>query len=320
MPKPSRKTENEEPNAPNKRSAKNTGIVEHTASDERAVTVEKTGDVALDAVLTEAGAGATNTEMDVEAPEATEVYAAEIEAESEKVGAQAHVEVPLEPVPDLGEPADEKPETPVHKHHNQASKKDPHGKKYRAAIKDLDLKSLYSKEEAIELAKKTSYTSFDGSVEVHIKLSVQNQRGVITLPSGTGRERTIAAATSENIDDMVKAIEAGKLDFDILLATPDVMAKLAKVARILGPKGLMPNPKSGTVTADIDGAKKEFNSGRIEYKQDKGGVIHRAIGKVSFDSAKLVLNLDTLLAALPAPKIESITLSATMGPGIKVAL
>ncbi len=193
-------------------------------------------------------------------------------------------------------------------------------KKYLAAVKDLDLKATYPVDEALELVKKTSYTKFDGTVEAHIAVAAENQRGIITLPAGTGKERKVAAATLESIDDIVKQVEAGKINFDVLIAMPDVMAKLSKVARVLGPKGLMPNPKSGTVTTDVEKAKAEFAGGRVEYKQDKGGVVHQAIGKVSFTHEQLKSNLETLLHALPQPKITSLALTSTMGPGIKVKL
>ncbi len=295
-------------------------IVAELKSDERSSAVETTGDVALDAVLTEAGAGATESEMDIEAPDASKAYEQEIEAEVEKVEpsdeiSQASVDQKTSKTESVTED-EAKPKS--HRKTGSVRKAPLHGKNYRNIINDIDLNTKYTKAEAIDLVKKTSYTKFDGSVEAHIKVSISNQRGVITLPAGTGRERKIMAVTSANVEDMVKEFEAGKLDFDVLLATPDVMSKLAKVARILGPKGLMPNPKSGTVTADIEKAKLEFGSGRVEYKQDKGGVIHLSIGKVSFDAEKLLSNLDVLLAALPAPKIASVTLSATMGPGIKV--
>lgn len=291
-------------------------IVSELKSNERSSAVLPTGDAALDEVLTETGAGATDEEMDVEAPDASQVYEEEIKQEAEKIEPSVtakteEISAEIEPTP--------APKLKKHSRKIGSVRKAPlHGKKYRQIIKDLDLSMAYSKVDAIDLVKKTSYTKFDGSVEAHIKMSISNQRGIITLPAGTGRERKIMAVTSANVEDKIKEFEAGKLDFDVLLATPDVMSKLAKVARILGPKGLMPNPKSGTVTADVEKAKTEFGSGRVEYKQDKGGVIHLALGRVSFDAEKLLSNLDVLLAALPAPKIVSVTLSATMGPGVKV--
>lgn len=314
-------------------------IVEKTESDERSTAPALTGDESIDEVITDPSGGATLDQSDVESPigedksvieSAEDNYAAEIEAEAENIEQgtlnkeQVAEEVAEEP---LEEPVVEKKSRAKKKEHVQSvrqaqdlqgPRKDPHSKKYRNAVKDLDLKTSYDKTEALELVKKTSYSKFDGTVEAHIKLSVENQRAVITLPHGTGKERKVTAVTADNVEDMVKQIEAGKIDFDVLLATPDVMSKLSKVARVLGPRKLMPSPKSGTVTGDIEKAKAEFGSGRIEFKQDKGGAIHQAIGKVSMDTDKLLANLDVLLNALPANKITSVVLTPTMGPGIKV--
>lgn len=212
-------------------------------------------------------------------------------------------------------------EKPKHKPEKINIRKAPlHGKKYRNAVKEVDLTTPYAKEEAIDLVKKTSTVKFDASVEVHVKLTISNQRGTIVLPSGTGKEKIVKLISAADVEEFVASVEAGKLGFDVVVATPDSMPKLAKVAKILGPKGLMPNPKSGTVTDDLEKAKAEFASGRVEYKQDKGNVIHLAIGKVSFDNAAILANLNVLLSALPAPKISSVVLSSTMGPGIKVKL
>jgi large subunit ribosomal protein L1 len=202
----------------------------------------------------------------------------------------------------------------------QVRKAPVHGKKYRNAVKDIDLTTNYPKAEAIELVKKTSTVKFDASIEVHIKLTISNQRGTIVLPAGTGKEKIVKLVSASDVEEFVASVEAGKLGFDVVVATPDAMPKLAKVAKLLGPKGLMPNPKSGTVTADLEKAKAEFASGRVEYKQDKGNVIHLAIGKVSFENASILENLNVLLSALPAPKITSVVLSSTMGPGVRVRI
>lgn len=331
-------------------------VVEHTESDERSTQVEETGDQALDELMEEPGAGASADEIDVESPmgedeavikslrspsealaeEGAEVeksaalekmYAEEIEAEAgdesdltpslssggeggQRPGEEESVEEPVKKV-------SKKSPKPVHLH---GPRKPLHGKKHRDAVKDLDLSVPYTPTEAFELVKKTSYSKFNGTVEVHIKLSVQNQRGVISLPAGTGKERRVMAATLDTIDDLIRDVEAGKINFDVLVATPDAMPKLSKLAKILGPKGLMPNPKSGTVTTDIEKAKQEFAGGRVEFKQDKGGVIHLGLGKVSFATEALLENLNALLAAIPQPKITSIVLASTMGPGVKVKL
>ena len=190
------------------------------------------------------------------------------------------------------------------------------GKKYRAAIAMVDKTKEYTLEEAIELLKKTAYASFDGAVELHAKVKGENVRGTITLPAGSGKTRNVAVADDETIE----AISNGKLDFDVLLATPAQMPKLAKYAKILGPKGLMPSPKAGTVTDDIDKVKLEIGGGRVEYRADKTGVVHMSIGRVSFTAEQLTQNYQVIEQALITAKLLSISLSATMGPGIKLAV
>ncbi|GEM_PF-197599 len=330
---------------------KDDAIVDHVASDERSSQAESTGDVSLDEVLMEPGAGASDNEIDVESTigedkaveksskdkaknrakkdkeekveETSALSSQEPDDQSGDAGSVEEEEIPHPTTPEATRDWNDKNKKKASKgkkEHVQGPKRPEHSKKYRNAVKDLDLAQSYSREDAIMLVKKTSYSKFDGTVEAHIKLSIQNQRGIISLPAGTGKEKKVLAISNTNIDDVLKQIESNKIDFDIAIATPDVMPKLAKVARVLGPKGLMPNPKSGTVTTDLDKAKAEFAGGRIEFKQDKGGAIHQAIGKVSFDDEKLLQNLNTLLGALPSGKITSISLSATMGPGIKVKL
>lgn len=247
------------------------------------------------------------------AKEAAELYQAEIAAETEKAGDAEKVE---------NEEAPKEKEKPRSYHKKVATKrvKPLHGKKYRKIVEEIDLTVPYKKEEAVMLVKKTSVAKFDATVEIHVKVKLPNIRGVVSLPAGTGKERKVVAVTAANVEDFVKDVEAGKMNFDIVVATPDSMAKLSKVARVLGPRGLMPNPKSGTVTPDVDKAIAEFSSGRIEYKQDKGNVIHLGIGKVSMDDEALLQNLNALLHALPAGKIGSVVLSSTMGPGVKVSL
>jgi large subunit ribosomal protein L1 len=196
-----------------------------------------------------------------------------------------------------------------------------HGAKYREAAAQIDKNKVYSVDEALELVKKTSYTKFDGSVEVHVNLTPAKKndeavRGTVTLPHGTGRERRVVIIT----DEMIEKIEKGWMDFDVAVATPDMMPKLAKLAKVLGPKGLMPNPKSGTVTADPAKAAEELKGGRVEFKADSLGNIHQAIGKVSWDVAKLAENLQTFAGALPKGRVRTISLAPTMGPGVKVQL
>jgi large subunit ribosomal protein L1 len=200
-----------------------------------------------------------------------------------------------------------------------AKKLDPlrlRGKKYRASFAQIEKDKQYSLEEAIELVKKTAYASFDGAVELHAKVSGDGVRGTITLPAGTGKSRKVAVADEETLE----AIAAGKLDFDVLLATPAQMPKLAKFAKVLGPKGLMPSPKAGTVTDDIEKVKAEIGGGRVEYRADKTGVVHMSIGRVSFATEKLAENFKVVEQALFQAKIASVSLSSTMGPGVKVAV
>jgi large subunit ribosomal protein L1 len=222
------------------------------------------------------------------------------------------------------------------------------GKKFREAAKLIEKDKVYSLAEALALATKTSPVKFDGTVELHINLGVdprqadQNVRGTLGLPEGTGK--TVRVAVITDADDDKKAADAGadlvgaekilgalekeQIDFDILVATPNQMPKLAKHARLLGPKGLMPNPKSGTVTTDVAKAVKEAKAGKVEYRVDSAGIIHLGIGKVSFGADKLVTNatavIDAVKSAKPAslkgPYIKSCHISTTMGPSIKTAI
>lgn len=189
------------------------------------------------------------------------------------------------------------------------------GKKYREMAKLVDRSTNYPLEEAIELAQKTSMSKFDGSMELHIKVKAEGVRGTVVLPHGTGKTKKVAVAD----DATLEALAAGKMDFDILLATPAQMPKLAKFAKVLGPKGLMPSPKAGTVTDDIEKVSKEIGGGRVEYRVDKSGVIHLSVGRVSFTKEQLAENIRTILALLTSAKIQTISVSATMGIGVRVA-
>ena len=222
-----------------------------------------------------------------------------------------------------------------------------HGKKYVEASKKLEKNKLYSVDEAISLVKETSVTNFDSTVEVAIKLNVdakksdQNLRGSFVLPNGTGKKKRIlviakgeaatkareAHADYVGDKDMIDKISKENwFDFDVIVATPDMMPELGKIGKVLGPKGLMPNPKTGTVTTDVVKAIEDINKGMVQYKNDSYGNIHTIIGKVSFDNAKLAENLNyvvtTVAKAKPASVkgvfINSITITSTMGPGIKV--
>lgn len=195
------------------------------------------------------------------------------------------------------------------------------GKKYQEAVKLVDKAMLYPTLDAVKLVKKTSVTKFDGTVELHINLNPAtlgektDYRGSVTLPHGTGKQVRVLVA-----DDAILAeITAGKINFDILVAHPSMMPKLAKVARILGPKGLMPNPKTGTVTTDVDKRVKELSHGQVNFKTEPDNpLIHMPIGKVSFEDKQLTENITAVITAIGRGKIAKITLSSTMGPGIKV--
>ncbi len=223
-----------------------------------------------------------------------------------------------------------------------------HSKKYREVAALVDKNNYYPVVEAIELAKKTSTTKFDSSVEIHIRLGVnptsadQQVRGTVALPHGTGKTKRIAVICSSDKEkeakdagadrvgsDMLTAeIEKGKLDFDILVASPDMMAQIGKLGKVLGTKGLMPNPKAGTVTPEVGKAVKELKAGRVEFKVDKDAIVHQTIGKVSFDAKKLEENYNTFMDAIKHAKpsgakgtyMRSVNLSTTMGPGIKIEI
>jgi large subunit ribosomal protein L1 len=224
-----------------------------------------------------------------------------------------------------------------------------HGKNYLAALEKIDPEKLYSPLEAMELAKETSSTKFDATVEVHIRTILdprqadQQVRDVVVLPHGLGKTvRVLAFAQGEGAsaareagadmvaddDESLKKIESGELDFDVAIATPDMMGKVGRLGRILGPRGLMPNPKAGTVVNpdDIDRAINEAKAGRVEFRLDKTANMHVAIGKVSFETNKLFDNFAALMDAIRKAKpagakgayIKRITVATTMGPGIKV--
>jgi large subunit ribosomal protein L1 len=221
-----------------------------------------------------------------------------------------------------------------------------HGKRYQDAAKLVDRTRVYSIEEAVALARETSNVKFDASVEAHLRLGVdprhadQMVRGTVVLPHGTGKivrvavfaqgekaqEALRAGADEVGSEDLVKKIEAGWLEFDVAIATPDTMGQVGRLGRILGRRGLMPNPKAGTVTFDIERAVKEVKGGRVEFKVDKGAIVHVPVGKASFEAQQLSENLAALVDAVNRAKpagakgqyLRTLSIATTMGPGIRV--
>lgn len=224
-----------------------------------------------------------------------------------------------------------------------------HGKRYQDAVKLVDQEASYEPSQAIDLVKQMAKAKFDETVEVAVRLGVdpkkqdQNIRGVVVLPHGTGKTKSVlvfakgdkakeaeaAGADYVGDQDLINKIQQGWFEFDVCVATPDMMAEVGKLGRLLGGKGLMPNPKAGTVTFDVGKAIQEIKAGKIEYRLDKtGAIVHAPIGKVSFDSDKLAENLRVLLEALNRAKpaaakgvyMRSVAVSSTMGPGVRIKL
>lgn len=220
------------------------------------------------------------------------------------------------------------------------------GKKYTEAAKKLNPKKFYNLSEGLRLLKETATTKFDSTAEVHFNLNIdpakaeQAIRGTINLPHGSGKKVRIAAIVTDDkiktaknagadeagLEDLVAEFEKGKINYDVIVATPDVMKQIGKVAKILGQKGLMPNPKAGTVTDNIEKTIRELKAGRLEYRNDKEGNIHSVFGKLSFKEEELENNLkaffrvirDTKPSVIKGSFIKSVTLTSTMGPGIKL--
>lgn len=234
-------------------------------------------------------------------------------------------------------------------YHERTNNLKKHSKKYAEAKKLIEPDKSYPVQEAIALAQKTSTVKFDGGLEVHLRLGVdpkkadQVVRGSVTLPHGTGKKKRIAVfaegkdqevaekagADLVGGEELIKEIKSkGKCEFDIALATPDMMPKMGQIAKILGPKGLMPNPRNDTVTKDVAKSIKALSEGKVTFRNDDSGNMHQLIGKMSFGQDKLVANYETFVEAVKKAKpsgvkgsyIKNISISATMGPGIKVSL
>ncbi|MCR5849022.1 MAG: 50S ribosomal protein L1 [Lachnospiraceae bacterium] len=223
-----------------------------------------------------------------------------------------------------------------------------HGKKYNEAAKQVDRATLYDPAEAVALVKKTAIAKFDETVELHIRTGCDGRhaeeqiRGAVVLPHGTGKTvRVLVFAKGDKVaeaeaagadyvggDELIPKIQnEGWLDFDVVVATPDMMGVVGRLGKVLGPKGLMPNPKAGTVTMDVTKAINDIKAGKIEYRLDKSNIVHCPIGKVSFSEEQLVENLKAIMDAIVKAKpsslkgtyLKSITISSTMGPGVKVS-
>lgn len=312
------------------------------AQDLGLAVTEKNTVAEITAAIAEAGTADATTEVQTEekktakAGKRSEKGLKESEEKTAKVEAQKHREEAKT------EEADKKPKQPQRV--TSVLERKPKG--YRKSAELIDKKKVYSLKEAVDLATKTSHVKFDATVELHVNLGVdprqadQNLRDTVQLPAGTGK--TVRVAVFADVDDVAAAkkagadiaggdeflqqLDKGKFDFDILVATPTMMAKLGKYARVLGPKGLMPNPKSGTVTADVAKAVTEAKAGRVEYRVDSTGIVHVGVGKVSFGSDKLQQNIRAIFASIKQNKpssikgayIKAIHLTTTMGPSVKV--
>jgi large subunit ribosomal protein L1 len=220
------------------------------------------------------------------------------------------------------------------------------GKKYIDSVKAFDLTKQYDAAEAVSIILETAKAKFDETIELHVRLGVdprqadQQVRGVLVLPHGTGKTKRVlviakgakadaaqaAGADYVGAEELIAKIQGGWFDFDVMITTPDMMGMVGRIGRVLGPKGLMPNPKSGTVTMDVEKAIKEVKAGKVEYRLDKTAIIHCPIGKKSFGKEKLVENYTALIEAIVKAKpaaakgtyLKSVTLASTMGPGVKV--
>ena len=279
------------------------------------------------------------TVVEVEVPETEVAPAAKAGKRSTKSQREAAEEIAKEERKAKATEQTDKPKVAVKPARSRLERR---GKKYRAVAKKVETGQLYNADQALELATQTSPTAFDATVELHINLNVdpkqadQNIRDNILLPAGTGKSVRVAAFTDDKveqadlvgIDAITKDLEKGVMNFDILVATPATMPKLGKYARQLGPRGLMPNPKSGTVTNDINKAVAEAKAGRVEYRVDSTGIVHLGIGKVSFGKDKLTENFQAVIASIKNNKpasvkanyIKSVYVTTSMGPSIAAAI
>jgi large subunit ribosomal protein L1 len=223
--------------------------------------------------------------------------------------------------------AEEKTETPKETRKVVKKKVDAsgpkHSTKYQAVAGKVEKNKTYSLKEAVSLLPTLQRTKFDETVELHINTTVSGISGNVTLPHGTGKKMRIMIANqsgdAKNVEELIKKVESGVIDFDVLLATPDTMPKLARIARYLGPRGLMPNPKNGTITQKPEEAAKKFEGGQINFKTEaKFPLLHLSVGKVSFGDEKISENIKAAMGAVELKNVKSITLKSTMSPGIRI--
>lgn len=256
-----------------------------------------------------------------EEQEQAEKKQAKARAEAKKLQAQkeAGVTEATKETAEITTPAKKKQQKTVTKETQK------HSQSYLATAAQVDSSKKYALAEAVELLPKLKRAKFDETVELHITTLEKGLSGSVTLPHGTGKKARIAilnyAENPKHVEDVLKKVEAAQIDFDILIATPDTMPKLARVARVLGPRGLMPNPKNGTISPKPEEVAKKFEGGQINFKTEaKFPLIHIAVGKVSFDQKQLVENVKTIINEIKTKNIKQITLTSTMSPGIKIDL
>ena len=259
-----------------------------------------------------------------EARRVAKIEAAKAEGQ-EKKAAEVAQKTQLEVSQPAAEEKEEKKNKKISKYAAKKGKKRERSENYQKAAQMIDKSKLYSVKEALELLEKTHLAKFDETVELHINTISSGLSGQVTLPHGTGKTVRVAILAptkdAKAADDLLKEIEAGKISFDILVATPDAMPRLARVAKVLGPKGLMPNPKNGTISVNPDAVAKQYAGGQMYYKTEaKTPIIHAAVGKLSFGVEKLSQNITAFLHAVKMENIKTAVAKSTMSPAIKLQL
>lgn len=246
-------------------------------------------------------------------------------AEAKKLqgeSSQSHV-AKNEAIKEKIEKPEKKPKTKIQTQKKEKPSKKQHSNNYNTVAKILDKNKKYSLKEALAILPKLKRAKFDETVELHINTIEKGISGNFSLPHGTGKQIKIEilnqAENPKHVEEIVKKVETGKIDFDLLIATPDTMPRLARVARFLGPRGLMPNPKNGTITTKPDEIAKKFRGGQLNFKTEaKFPILHLIVGKVSFGEKKLTDNIRTVITAVQTKNIKNITLKSTMSPAIKI--